>query len=457
MIMNMNDNSELSSLRVPPQANDSEMCVLGALLLNNNTMDLITGMLRPSDFYRHEHKVIFGVIASMLSVQKTADVVTVFETLERNNQDVEVGGRSYLNELAQFVPSPGNIQRYAEHVRDRSILRQLITVGDEIVANAYDTRGRDVKLILDAAEQKLFSIRERSAKVSEAMKPVSEELIQTLDTIQDRADNPDKAWGVLSGFKELDKLTCGFKPADLIILAGRPSMGKTSFAMNIVEHAALNQNLPVLVISLEMSRSQLVERMIGSVGRVNQTNMKTGNLTNDEWTRISEASEKLHNTNIEVQDIEAETIGQIRAAARRGAKKHNGLSLIVIDYLQLLDGDSDDHSENRTNEIAKISRGLKLLAKEMSCPIIALSQLNRGVESRGDKRPVMSDLRDSGALEQDADTVIFVYRDDYYTKDACKDPGVAEIIVSKQRNGALGPVRLAWQPMYTRFDNLAYQ
>lgn len=454
--MNMNDSSELSQLRIPPQANDSEMCVLGALLLNNAAFDLIVGMLRPADFYRYEHKLIFGAILSMLGEQKTADVVTVFETLQRSNQDEEVGGRSYLNELAQYVPSAGNIHRYAEHVRDRAILRQLINVGDEIVSNAFDTRGRDVKSILDAAEQKLFAIRERSTRVAEAMKPVSEELVNSLDSFQQRADNPEQAWGVLSGFGELDKLTCGFKPADLIVIAGRPSMGKTSFAMNIAEHTALHQRLPVLVISLEMSRAQLTERMIGSVGRVNQTNLKTGQLTNDEWTRIGEAAEKLSNTVIEVQDIEAETIGQIRAAARRGAKKHNGLGLIVIDYLQLLDGDNDDHSENRTNEVAKISRGLKLLAKEIGCPIIALSQLNRGVENRGDKRPLMSDLRDSGAIEQDADGILFVYRDEYYTKEASKDPGVAEIIVAKQRGGALGTVRLAWQPQYTRFDNLAY-
>jgi len=454
--MNPNDTSELSQLRIPPQANDSEMCVLGALLLNNATMDLIAGMLRPSDFYRHEHKLIFTTIVSMLNAQRPADVITVFEVLQRNNQDAETGGRSYLNELAQYVPSAASIHRYAEHVRDRSILRQLINVGDEIVSNAFDARGRDVKSILDAAEQKLFAIRERSARVAEPMKLVSEELISVLDSFQDRADNPEKAWGVLSGFDDLDKLTCGFKPAEFIIIAGRPSMGKTSVAMNIAENAGLNQRLPALVISLEMSRAQLTERMVGSVGRVNQTNLKTGQLSNGEWTRIGEAAEKLSKTVIEVQDIEAETIGQIRAAARRGAKKHNGLSLIIIDYLQLLDGDNDDHSENRTNEIAKISRGLKLLAKEIGCPIIALSQLNRGVENRADKRPVMSDLRDSGALEQDADVVLFVYRDEYYTKEASKDPGVAEIIVAKQRSGPLGTVRLAWQPQYTRFDNLGY-
>lgn len=445
-----------SSPRVPPQAIEAERSVLGSLLLDNRAFEHVADLLSPGDFYRYEHQIIYASIRNMVNGARPADVITIHELLKREGKDEEIGGLEFLNSLAQFVSSANNIRHYAELVRDRSILRALAQVGDEIIDSAYQVGSTETKLILESAERKILSIGERGAVSKDLARSIADEMSNFLDRLQEKAENPEVETGVRSGYYDLDAHIGGFQDGDLVVIAGRPSMGKTSIAMNIVEHAAIRQKLAVLVISLEMSLDQLLTRMVGSVGKIRQTNLKTAKLSNDDWSRIAEAGQKIYDTRVDVQEIGAETIGQIRTAARRGARKYGGLGLIVVDYLQLLNGDNDDggRSDNRATEVAKISRGLKLLAKELRCPVVALSQLNRQVESRADKRPMMSDLRESGSVEQDADVILFVYRDEVYTKEACLTPGVAEIIIAKQRNGPIGTVKLRWLKEYTRFDNL---
>lgn len=459
MTVRANELSESSRLRVPPQSIEAESSVLGALLLDNKALDLIGDTLAARDFYRTSHQLIFGAINTLIQRSSPADVITVNDYLLSQGHAEESGGLSYLNALAQYVPSATNIQRYAEIVREKSILRRLISASDETIVSAFSQEGRAVQGLLEDAETRILSIGENGIKQAE-VKSLDEQIMRAIDWLQHRADNPDERAGVLSGFFDLDDLTGGFQDGDLIVMAGRPSMGKTSLAMNVAEHAAIEQNLPVLVISLEMQADQLTRRTIGSVAKVNQEHIKSGNLSDEEWGRVTDAMEKMRGHVLDVLDDGGCTIASIRAVARRVARKHKKLGLIVVDYLQLLEGraeSSDGRSvENRATEVGNISRGLKLLAKELQCPVIALSQLNRGVENRPDKRPVMSDLRDSGAIEQDADTILFIYRDEYYTKDACKEPGVAEIIIGKQRNGPTGVVKLAWQSRYTRFENLSH-
>ena len=449
--------SDYTSLpRVPPQAIEAERSVLGSLLLDNRAFEYVSDLLSPNDFYRYEHQLIYGAIQKMVNNARPADVITVHEFFKREGKDIEVGGLDLLNALAQFVSSANNIRHYAELVRDRSILRSLAQVGEEIVASAYQTGSTETRLILEAAERKILAIGERGSVSKDFAKSLSSEMPNFIDQLQEKADAPEVETGVRTGYYDLDAQIGGFQDGDLVIVAGRPSMGKTSIAMNIVEHAAIIQKLAVLVISLEMSTNQLLTRMVGSVGKIRQSNLKNAKLSHDDWTRIAESGEKIYDTRVDVQEIGSETISQIRTAARRAARKYGGLGLLVVDYLQLLNGDNDDggRPDNRATEVAKISRGLKLLAKELRCPVIALSQLNRQVESRPDKRPMMSDLRESGSVEQDADVILFVYRDEVYTKEACREPGVADVIIAKQRNGPIGTVKLRWLKEYTRFDNL---
>jgi replicative DNA helicase len=449
------NNEPQSIVRVPPQSFEAESSVLGALLLDNLAHDQISDLLSAKDFYRYEHQLIHSAICSLINTSRPADVITVFEQLQSDGEAETAGGLPYLNSLAQYVPSAAHIKGYAEVVRERSILRSLVSAGDAITASAFDQKGRAASDILEDAEKRILQIGEQGSSNKEEVKTLENQVVRFMDALQDRADNPGKRTGVNSGFIELDKLTDGFQAGDLVVIAGRPSMGKTSLAMNIAEHAALRQKLAVLVFSLEMPADQLTQRLVGSVGRIDQKDLKAGRLTDANWSRVSETLQKLHDGVLDIQDSGIETIGAIRAVARRALRFRKKLGLIVVDYIQLLNG-GEGASENRATEVAQISRGLKLLAKEMQCPVIALSQLNRKVEDRGDKRPMMSDLRDSGAIEQDADTIMFVYRDEVYTKEACRDPGVAEIIIGKQRNGPTGTVRLAWSPQYTRFDSLAY-
>ncbi len=444
----------IANLRVPPHSIESESSLLGALLLNNDAHDLIVGLVKPSDFYRYEHKEIFKAIAALIDDDKPADVVTVFEQLHSNGKADEVGGASYLNQLAQYVPSASNIARYAEIVQNKSILRKLIAVGDEIVGEAFSTKGKKPEEQLESAEEKILNIGS-SDNVRSEDKTLSVLIPRFNQMLLDRSENPGKLVGVSTGFSDLDQMTSGLKKGNLIVVAGRPAMGKTSIAMNMAEHCALQEKLPVLVISLEMTADELTTRLVGSVGRVDQMNLQTAQLEDHEWGRVSEAMEKLHSAPIDIQDTGVKTITEIRAMARRFLHRNKNIGLIIVDYLQLVIG-SGNTQENRATEVGHVSRGLKLLAGELQCPVIALSQLNRSLEDRPDKRPRMSDIRESGSVEQDADVIMFVYRDEVYTKEACLTPGVAEVIIAKQRNGPTGTVRLAWQPTYTRFANLGY-
>jgi replicative DNA helicase len=424
------------------------------LLLDNGAWDRVGDLLVDGDFYRYEHKQVFGAIGSLINASRPADVITVYEHLQSLGKAEEIGGLGYLNSLAQYVPSASNIRRYAEIVRERSILRKLVSASDEIATNAFNTQGRAVAQILDEAEQKIFNIGEEGSRMKQGFQAMPQLVVSLLDRVQEMADNPNDITGVPTGFFDFDRMTSGMQPGDLIVLAARPSMGKTALAINIAEHVALNEGLPVAVFSMEMGASQLAVRIVGSIGRIDQGHLRTGKLTDDEWPRLTEAIEKLRNVSLHIDETPGLTPSELRANARRLARQCGKLGLIVVDYLQLMSGSNSDGGDNRATEIGEISRGLKMLAKELQCPVIALSQLNRSVETRTDKRPMMSDLRESGAIEQDADVIMFIYRDDYYNKDS-KEPGVAEVIIGKQRNGPTGTVKLAFLKPLTKFESLA--
>jgi len=445
---------QVAQLRIPPHSIEAESSVLGGLLLDNAAWDRVNDLLQASDFYRFEHRMIYGAIGALINLARPADVITVFEQLLSQGRAEEVGGLAYLNALAQYVPSAGNIRRYAEIVRERAILRKLVSASDEIATNAFNPKGRPVATILDEAEQKIFNIGEEGARIRQGFQAMDTLVVALLDRVQEMADNPNDVTGVPTGFYDLDRLTAGFQAGDLIVLAARPSMGKTALAINIAEHVALNEGLPVAVFSMEMGASQLAVRIVGSIGRIDQSHLRTGKLTDEEWPRLTEAIEKLRTISLHIDETAGLTSSELRANARRLSRQCGKLGLIVVDYLQLMSGSSSD-GENRATELGEISRGLKMLAKELQCPVLALSQLNRSVETRPDKRPMMSDLRESGAIEQDADIIMFIYRDEYYTKDACKEPGVAEILIAKQRNGPTGMVKLAFLKPITKFESLA--
>jgi len=450
----LSSDSQVAKLRVPPHSIEAESSVLGGLLLDNAAWDRVGDLLVDNDFYRHEHKLIYSAIGALINASKPADVITVSEQLQNQGKADEMGGLAYLNSLAQYVPSASNIRRYAEIVRERSILRKLVTASDEISTNAFNPQGKAIDRILDEAEQKIFNIGEEGSRMKQGFQSMDTLVVELLDRVQEMADNPNDITGVPTGFYDLDRMTSGLQPGDMVVLAARPSMGKTAFAINIAEHVALNEGLPVAVFSMEMGASQLAVRVVGSIGRVDQGHLRTGKLTDEEWPRLTEAIEKLRTVSLHIDETPGLTPSELRANARRLARQCGKLGLIVVDYLQLMSGSGGSGGDNRATELGEISRGLKMLAKELQCPVIALSQLNRSVEQRTDKRPMMSDLRESGAIEQDADIIMFIYRDDYYNKDS-KDPGVAEIIIGKQRNGPTGAVRLTFLKPLTRFESLA--
>jgi replicative DNA helicase len=450
----ISQDQQIAQLRVPPHSIEAESSVLGGLLLDNSAWDRMGDLLSDNDFYRHEHKLIFSAISTLINASKPADVITVFEQLQNQGKAEGMGGLGYLNSLAQYVPSSSNIRRYAEIVRERSILRKLVTASDEIATNAFSPQGRAVEKILDEAEQKIFNIGEEGSRMKQGFQSMDTLVVELMDRVQEMADNPNDITGVPTGFYDLDRMTSGLQAGDLVVLAARPSMGKTAFAINIAEHVALNEGLPVAVFSMEMGAAQLAVRVVGSIGRIDQGHLRTGKLTDEEWPRLTDAIERLRTVSLHIDETPGLTPSELRANARRLARKCGKLGLIVVDYLQLMSGSSGSDGDNRATELGEISRGLKMLAKELQCPVIALSQLNRGVEQRTDKRPMMSDLRESGAIEQDADIIMFIYRDDYYNKDS-KDPGVAEIIIGKQRNGPTGAVRLTFLKPLTRFESLA--
>ncbi|VTY39903.1 Replicative DNA helicase [Xylophilus ampelinus] len=445
---------QVAQLRIPPHSLEAESSVLGGLLLDNGAWDRVGDLLVDGDFYRHEHKLIYAAIGGLINANKPADVITVYEQLQNLGKAEEVGGLQYLNSLAQYVPSASNIRRYGEIVRERSILRKLISASDEIATNAFNTQGKAVDKILDEAEQKIFNIGEEGSRMKQGFQSMDSLVVELLDRVTEMADNPNDITGVPTGFYDFDRMTSGMQAGDMIVLAARPSMGKTSLAINIAEHVALNEGLPVAVFSMEMGAAQLAVRIVGSIGRIDQGHLRTGKLTDEEWPRLTEAIEKLRTISLHIDETPGLTSSELRANARRLARQCGQLGLIVVDYLQLMSVSGGMADENRATAVGEISRGLKMLAKELKCPVIALSQLSRGVESRTDKRPMMSDLRESGAIEQDADVIMFIYRDDYYNKDS-KEPGVAEVIIAKQRNGPTGTVKLGFLKPLTKFENLA--
>ncbi len=449
------EDPQLSSLKLPPHSIEAEQSLIGGLLLDNPAWDRIADIVTESDFYRDDHRRIFRRIQGLIELGRPADVVTVYESIEKHNEVEQAGGLAYLGEIANNTPSAANIRRYAEIVHERAVLRRLVSVGDEIAASALNPAGKDVKQLLDQAEQRVFEIAESGAKTSQgfvAIQPLLGELVERIQELYD-SDNPSEITGVPSGFTDLDKMTSGMQPGDMIVVAGRPSMGKTAFALNIAEHVGVDLGLPVAIFSLEMSGSQLAMRLLSSVGRLDAHRVRTGRLSDDEWDKMTVALGKLHAAPIHIDETGAINSTDLRARARRLARQFGGkLGLIVIDYLQLMTSNRD--GENRATEISEISRSIKSLAKELKCPVIALSQLSRKVEERTDKRPLMSDLRESGAIEQDADVILMMYRDEYY-KPETQDKGLAEVIIGKQRNGPTGTVKLTFLGEYTRFENTA--
>jgi replicative DNA helicase len=445
----------LAQLRVPPHSIEAEQSILGGLLLDNQAWDRMGDLVTDGDFYRDEHRRIFRQIRNLLEKARPADVVTVAEALDAAGEGEQTGGLAYLGELAANTPSAANIRRYAEIVRERSILRRLVATADEIAADALNPLGRDAEILLDEAESKIFAIAESGAGHREGfvhINPLLTEVVERIQELHDR-DNPTDITGVPTGYVDLDQKTSGFQAGDLIIVAGRPSMGKTAFALNIAEHVAVETGLPVGVFSMEMGGTQLAMRMLTSIGRLDSQRVRTGRLNDDEWSRLSFALGKLHEAPIYIDESGGLSPANLRARARRLARQHGGkLGLLVIDYIQLMS--SNRQGENRATEVSEISRSIKALAKELQVPIVALSQLSRKVEERNDKRPMMSDLRESGAIEQDADVILMMYREEYYKPDT-QEKGIAEVIIGKQRNGPTGTVRLAFLGEYTRFENLA--
>lgn len=446
--------AQLAALRVPPHSVEAEQSVLGGLMLDNTAWDKIADLLAADDFYRDDHRRIYRQIARLIDQSRPADVVTVAEAIESSDDKDKAGGLAYLGSLASSTPSAHNIRRYAEIVRERAILRRLVAVGNNIADSAFNQGGKEVSQLLDEAESRVFEIAEAGARGKQGfveLQPLLTQVMERIDTLYHR-ENPSLVTGVPTGFTDLDQMTSGLQEGDLVIIAARPSMGKTSLALNIAEHVAIDNRLPVAVFSMEMSGTQLATRMLGSVGRLDQHKLRTAQLTDEDWSRLTHAVGKLHDAPVHIDETPGLNPLELRARARRLHRQYGKLGLVVIDYLQLMSG--TNHGENRATEISEISRSLKGLAKELKVPVIALSQLNRSVEQRQEKRPVMSDLRESGAIEQDADLILFIYRDEVYNRDS-PHKGKAEIIVGKQRNGPIGDVTLTFLGQYTRFENFA--
>jgi replicative DNA helicase len=443
--------NQLTQLRVPPHSVEAEQSVLGGLLLDNLAWDKIADLVNELDLYRQDHRQILRAITRLIGANKPADVITVAEVLQSHGELEGVGGLPYLASLANNTPSAANIRRYAEIVRERAVMRKLVETATGIADTAYSPNGKSASQLLDEAEAKVFEIAESGTRGGAGFSPIKPLLRQVMERVDElySRDNPDDVTGVPTGFKDLDSKTSGLQPGDLIIVAGRPSMGKTAFSVNIAENVAVDTGLPVAIFSMEMASTQLVMRMIGSVGKLDQHKLRTGRLGEDDWPRLTYAMGKLNEAPVFIDETPALNPLELRARARRLARECGKLGLIVIDYIQLMSASSN--GENRATEISEISRSLKALAKELNVPVIALSQLNRSLEQRPNKRPVMSDLRESGAIEQDADVILFIYRDEVYNPES-QDKGTAEIIIGKQRNGPIGTVRLTFLGEYTKFE-----
>ncbi|OUS26748.1 replicative DNA helicase [Gammaproteobacteria bacterium 45_16_T64] len=441
---------ETSSLKVPPHSLEAEQAVLGGLMLSNSSFDDVSELITEIDFYRRDHRLIYRAMTQLVAESKPFDVVTLGEVLDNSGLLEEASGMAYLAELAKNTPSAANIKAYADIVRERSVMRQMIEVSNEIAESAFAPDGRSSAEILDEAERKVFAIAEQGNKQGGPV-GIKDILKVTVDKIDQLFSSDDAITGLTTGFSDLDEMTSGMQPADLIIVAARPSMGKTTFAMNLVENAAITSGKPVLVFSMEMPSDSLVMRMIASLGRIDQTRVRNGKLEEDDWPRFNSAISMLAEQKLFIDDGASLSPSDVRARARRIARDQGEIGMIMVDYLQLMQVPG---SESRVAEISEISRSLKALAKELNCPVVALSQLNRGLEQRPNKRPINSDLRESGAIEQDADVIMFIYRDEVYNEES-EDKGVAEIIIGKQRNGPIGTTRLAFIGKFSRFEDLA--
>ncbi|KPK09997.1 MAG: replicative DNA helicase [Acidithiobacillales bacterium SG8_45] len=435
--------------RLPPQSVEAEQSVIGGLLIDNSRWDQVADVVAAADFYRKEHRLIFDAIVHLAQENSPADVVTVSEYLESQHELDSVGGLSYLGSLANNTPSAANIVAYAKIVRERAVMRQLVTAVGKISDSVYTPEGRNATELLDHAEQTIMDISEKGAHRKGGFQPLKSLLAGAVDRIDMLFHSDSALTGISSGFKDLDEMTSGLQASDLVVLAGRPSMGKTSLAINMAENAAVGEQKHVAIFSMEMPGEQLAMRMLSSLGRINGHKVRTGKLDDDDWPRLMSAMTMLSEAPIYIDDTPGLSPMELRARARR-LKREHGLDLIIIDYLQLMQ--SGESSENRATEISAITRAMKNLAKELSVPVIAMSQLNRSLEQRTDKRPIMSDLRESGAIEQDADVILFIYRDEVYHEDS-QDKGTAEIIIGKQRNGPTGTIRLTFLGEYTKFEN----
>jgi replicative DNA helicase len=442
---------EIARIKMQPHSAEAEQSVLGGLLLSADGWDAVAELVSDGDFYRLGHRLIFRQIAQLAEAAEPVDVITVADKLQARDELDAAGGLTYLAELAQNTPSASNIRAYAQVVRERASLRKLIEAAQEIAESGFNPDGRKSDELIDEAERRIMQIGEDGPKDG-APKDINPLLQAALGRIEELFQSGGAITGISTGFIELDNMTSGLQDSDLVIVAGRPSMGKTAFAMNLVEHAVLNQNKPILVFSMEMPADSLIIRMLSSIGRIDQTRLRNGKLEQEDWPKLSAAVTKLKDVPLYIDDTPALTPTEIRSRARRVAREHGGLGMIMVDYLQLMQvaGSSD----GRTAEISEISRSLKAIAKEFKVPMVALSQLNRSLEQRPNKRPVNSDLRESGAIEQDADVIMFIYRDEVYHEES-EEKGIAEIIIGKQRNGPIGICRLAFIGQYTRFENLA--
>jgi replicative DNA helicase len=448
---NKSQDDDIARLNTPPHSLEAEQAVLGSIIQSIDAWDKVAEVLIQEDFYNRSHRVIFTAITRLISKSSAADPITLKAELELHNELDDVGGFSYLVNLARNTPSSSNITAYANIVRERAVVRELIGAANDIADVSFNPQGRDSRELLDLAETKVFKIAEKRTAANEGPISVSTALQKTVGRIEELAKLKKAVTGVSTGYTDLDKKTSGLQPSDLIIVAARPSMGKTTFAMNLVENALLLEDKPVLVFSLEMPSEQIMMRMLASLSRVDQTSIRTARLNDDDWGKIQSSMVMLkERDNLYIDDSSGLTPMEVRTRARKLAREKGGISMIMIDYLQLMRVPT--LSENRTLEIAEISRSLKALAKELKCPVVALSQLNRGLEQRADKRPINSDLRESGAIEQDADLIMFIYRDEVYNENS-DIKGVAEIIIGKQRNGPIGTTRLTFQGQFSRFDN----
>ena len=446
--------ARIEQLRVPPHSIEAEQAVLGGLMLAPEAYDRINDKLTANDFYRRDHQLIYRAIAELAEKNRPFDAVTLGEWFESQGHMDLVAGGAYLVELASTTPSAANIAAYAEIVRDKAVMRQLIEVGTEIVNDAFQPEGKESDEMLAIAEQKVFAIAEQGARGRTDFVAMNDALKDAFEVLRVRSESGGTVTGLPTGYTEFDMMTAGLQPTDLVILAARPAMGKTTFALNIAEYAAIKSKKAVAVFSMEMSAGQLAMRLISSVGRINATRLRTGQLEDEDWSRVTSAIRILKDqAKVFIDDTPGLSPDVLRSKARRLKREHD-LGLIVIDYLQLMS--VPGNNENRATEISEISRSLKGLAKELNVPVIALSQLNRSLETRTDKRPVMADLRESGAIEQDADVIVFIYRDDYYNRENSPDKGLAEVIIGKQRNGPTGSVKLKFFGEYTRFDNLSH-